>query len=58
MHIIDGRLMANLEKCLADIRTVHSLLEETVDILAYYDSLQVVVAHGDQARARILQRGL
>jgi hypothetical protein len=55
----DGsRLISNPDKCLEDVHTLLKLLEaENITDArvprAYYDALQVAIAHGDQARAKV-----
>jgi hypothetical protein len=55
----DGsRLLSNPAKCLEDVHTLLKLLEaENITDArvprAYYDALQIAIAHGDQARAKV-----
>lgn len=55
----DGsRLFSNPDRCLEDVHTLLALLEaENITDArvprAYYDALQIAIAHGDQARAKV-----
>jgi SET domain len=55
----DGsRLFSNPDRCLEDVHTLLKLLEvENITDArvprAYYDALQIAIAHGDQARAKV-----
>jgi hypothetical protein len=55
----DGsRLFSNPDRCLEDVHTLLTLLEaENITDArvprAYYDALQIAIAHGDQARAKV-----
>jgi hypothetical protein len=55
----DGsRLFSNPDRCLEDVHTLLALLEaENISDArvprAYYDALQIAIAHGDQARAKV-----
>jgi len=54
----ESRLFSNPDRCLEDVHTLLALLEaENITDArvprAYYDALQIAIAHGDQARAKV-----